>query len=613
MGETQSAAITSGTGSIEPPAGAPSDLQQWIQSTAALLRAKNGANKGPVNIEGLAADLKKTVGKPYHEALKAAVMGKLSADERARLQTALQGSGPGNGAGQTAWGGGGASPAPAQAQTAAPPPGASPTTADARVQAWTAAARALDTKGSPPSAQAAQAAKEAGLNLIRSAVMEQRPDLIAQARAAAGGAEAFDRSLKTAGLDPYYVNTTERILSAVNARDAEALKTIKTEIEGKLQEGDQRYFNFKASLEPLRDAANLALADLGDESAKSKFGQYDSSAASEGLQNWMNGASAPAETRPSTFKAVLLAPYMTVDQIVTGTVSSVGNAMAITHGPEVSEKGTKTVGTFADGSTKELYRNPLNGEHFWANPWDPTDQATVRAAHGVGGLIAGGRPVGAAGAKAADYAAGQADYATRKAAGRVLTLRFGEPKPAGSASRVPAAEFKQSDLRYLGSGEMKDGYALGENQVVTMVKPGGNPDVIRQELDLLAQIRDKGYPTVDAKLATVDGQPAILMDRYALDSKKIVDRRGLEPYIKGDSPYLNERSVADLQRIRELNDKGPVILDLQFLIGKDGHVVVADPKAIMSEANPAIGQVRRYNAKVIDLLIQQAQKHGVTE
>jgi hypothetical protein len=605
MGETQSAAITSGTGNIEPPASAPRDSQQWIQSTAALLRVKNGANKGPVNIEGLAADLKKTVGKPNHEALKAAVMNSLSAEERAKLQTALQGSGPGNGAGKTAWGGGGASPAPAQAQTAAPPPGVSPKTADAQVQAWTAAARALDTKGSPPSAQAVQAAKEAGLNLIRSAVMDQRPDLIAQARAT-DGAEAFDRRLKAAGLDPYYFNTTERILSAVNARDAEALKTIKTEIDGKLQEGDQRYFNFKASLEPLRDAANIALADLGDESARSK---YDSLAASEGLQNWMNGASAPAETRPSTFKAVLLAPYMTVDQIVTGTIRSVGNAMAITHGPEVSENGTKTVGTFADGSTKELYRNPLNGEYFWANPWDPTDQATADAAYGTAGLITGGRPVGAAGAKAADYAAGKADAAARKAGGRALTLRFGRPKPAGSASRVPAAEFKQSDLRYLGSGEKKNGYALGENQVVTMMKPGGNPAEIYQELDLLAQIRNQGYPTVDARLVTVDGQPAILMDRYALDSKKIVDRSGRKPYIKGDSPYLNERSVADLQRIRELNNKGSVILDLQFLIGKDGHVVVADPKAIMSEANPLWATVKKYNDQAIELLIQQAQKH----
>jgi hypothetical protein len=272
MSETQ--AVTPGaSGTGAQPAKEPSQQNQ-ILFQAAFIWMKNSKPSGPdpkqrtANIETLARDLKATAGKPYHEALKAAVMGKLSPDERARLQAALQGSRPGNGAGQTAPGGGlpqqslppkpqlsgadailrnsarqvsesagyGTSQAPARTPTAAPPLAASSKPADARVQAWSAAARALDTSGSPPSAQAAQAAKEAGVNLVRSAIKEGRPELIAQARAAEG-AEAFDRHMKAAGLNPYYVSTTERILSAAKAGDAKALEGIAAEVDGKLKEG----------------------------------------------------------------------------------------------------------------------------------------------------------------------------------------------------------------------------------------------------------------------------------------------------------------------------------------------------------------------------------------
>ena len=74
----------------------------------------------------------------------------------------------------------------------------------------------------------------------------------------------------------------------------------------------------------------------------------------------------------------------------------------------MSEDGKVTAGTFADGSTKELYRKPLNGEHFWANPWDPTDQATAEAGYGMAALITGGRPVGATAGAGVRRAAGAA-------------------------------------------------------------------------------------------------------------------------------------------------------------------------------------------------------------
>jgi filamentous hemagglutinin len=132
---------------------------------------------------------------------------------------------------------------------------------------------------------------------------------------------------------------------------------------------------------------------------------------------------------------------------------------------------------------------------------------------------------------------------------------------------------------------------------------------IEAEFDLLQRIRDHGFPTIKAQAVQVDGQPGILMEQFALNSKAIVDLRRLRPQIVGDSPFLNARTVADLKRVRELNDGGFVILDLQFLIGKDGRLVVADPKRILSRGNPFWYPVKAYNNGVIDRLIEQASHH----
>jgi hypothetical protein len=92
------------------------------------------------------------------------------------------------------------------------------------------------------------------------------------------------------------------------------------------------------------------------------------------------------------------------------------------------------------------------------------------------------------------------------------------------------------------------------------------------------------------------------MDRYAVGSKEIVRTINGKPTIVGDSPFLNDRSVVDLMEIRcTLEDEKVRIDDLQFLIGEDRSVVIADPLAVRPGVKPSPVDLR-----TIDRLIEVA-------
>lgn len=111
---------------------------------------------------------------------------------------------------------------------------------------------------------------------------------------------------------------------------------------------------------------------------------------------------------------------------------------------------------------------------------------------------------------------------------------------------------------------------------------------------------------MNPQAVSVDGIPGMLMDKFAQGSKDIVRLVDGKVRIVGDSPLLNQRSVSDLQSIRnQLVDKNIQINDLQFLIGSEGRVVVADPLAVNFNVSPS-----KNNLRMIDLLIQAAEKNG---
>jgi hypothetical protein len=174
-------------------------------------------------------------------------------------------------------------------------------------------------------------------------------------------------------------------------------------------------------------------------------------------------------------------------------------------------------------------------------------------------------------------------------------------------SEVVPSNISRSQLgEVLGEGGNKEVFALGDNLAVGVLKTGTNPVSLSNELTLLNKLDELGLPTVKARgPINVDGNPALVFERFAKGSKDTVKLVGDKVKIVGDSPLLNQRSIDDLNAIRKtlVNEKIQ-INDLQFLIGQDGRVVIADPLTVSTGVKPS-----KNNLRTIDLLIESAQKN----
>src|SRR5690606_11144026 len=103
---------------------------------------------------------------------------------------------------------------------------------------------------------------------------------------------------------------------------------------------------------------------------------------------------------------------------------------------------------------------------------------------------------------------------------------------------------------------------------------------IDMELKALQEIKDLGLPVVEIKgKTTVGDQPDLVMQKYVGHSRDFISN-GIIPKIKkgAECTHLNEKSIQDLKVIREkmVNEKIH-IEDLQFLVSKDGSIVITDP------------------------------------
>jgi hypothetical protein len=182
----------------------------------------------------------------------------------------------------------------------------------------------------------------------------------------------------------------------------------------------------------------------------------------------------------------------------------------------------------------------------------------------------------------------------------------GKAAPAkGSGPVEGASEALRSEQlgQKLGEGGNKQVFAVGEGKAVGILKPGKDPSGLKHEMELLNKLEQQGIPTVKARQVTVDGRPAVMFDRFQQGSKDVVRLVGDRVKSVGPSPMLNARSAADLRAIKQtMIDKKIRVDDLQFLIGKDGRIVVADPLNVRLGPGPS-----KNNLDMLNLLIRAAE------
>lgn len=185
-------------------------------------------------------------------------------------------------------------------------------------------------------------------------------------------------------------------------------------------------------------------------------------------------------------------------------------------------------------------------------------------------------------------------------------LKFMEGEGSWRTPKVPNINISKNELgEHLGSGGNKDVYAYGNNEAVGVLKPGKPKVLLDDELKLLDKLDELGFPTVNARSVNVDDNPALMFDRFAQGSKDVVRLQNGKIRIVGESPLLNQQSINDLNTIKRMMiEKKVRINDLQFLIGKDGKIVVADPLDVIVGEKPSANNVR-----MIDLLIEAAKKN----
>lgn len=176
-------------------------------------------------------------------------------------------------------------------------------------------------------------------------------------------------------------------------------------------------------------------------------------------------------------------------------------------------------------------------------------------------------------------------------------------------SKLKPGEKSYKDVKLLdriGYGEHKEVFPIlgEEDKVVVILKKGKTTAILNKEIEALKILSEKGYPTVEIlQKTTHHGQPAIVMKRYKESSGGILK--------SNRSNVLNAKSIEELQTIRErIKEKEFVITDLQFLIGKNGTVVIADPILFFNVSSPEFIEANiANNYSVIDELIYIAKRN----
>ncbi|WP_162261422.1 MULTISPECIES: hypothetical protein, partial [unclassified Acidovorax] len=97
-------------------------------------------------------------------------------------------------------------------------------------------------------------------------------------------------------------------------------------------------------------------------------------------------------------------------------------------------------------------------------------------------------------------------------------------------------------------------------------------------------------------------RPALVYDRFEAGTKDAVRMVRNQPIVVGELDYLNKKSISDLTFIKKkIVDARLHIEDLQFLVRRDGGLVISDPLGVK------VGPGYRKNLQMIEFLINLAR------
>lgn len=129
----------------------------------------------------------------------------------------------------------------------------------------------------------------------------------------------------------------------------------------------------------------------------------------------------------------------------------------------------------------------------------------------------------------------------------------------------------------LGSGMFKDVYSVaGRTDLVVGVLKEGSPEgMLQRERGMLRRLEKVGVPTAAIlEVGTYEGRAAFVQKAYVTGNRA-------ESWDKVRGKYLNETSLEDVAKIEKALLAAKLdVLDAQFLLGEDGHVVLNDPLKI---------------------------------
>lgn len=179
-------------------------------------------------------------------------------------------------------------------------------------------------------------------------------------------------------------------------------------------------------------------------------------------------------------------------------------------------------------------------------------------------------------------------------------------------------------VRHLGSGKKKDAYLLKDGNVMVIMKSFDFFTALSRETGMIKLLKDNGLPVVEiCGITLYHHMPAMIMPFMPEQSKDfkasgepgLSDRGvpGTDDTAVRRSKFMTPGSLTKLVEIQKmLQEKRLRVSDLQFLIGAEGSIVIADPRKVNVGLPPSSGNIGTINYTLAAGIAKELLQAGVS-